>query len=52
MIVGLSLVVALWIVGGREPMGDLVLETKAHHLPSREVASVVGDDDTRKPEAA
>ena len=52
MIVGLSLVVTLWIVGGGEPMGDLVLETEAHHLLAREVGPIVRDDGMGKPEGA
>ena len=42
MVADLGMAVVLWIVGGGESVGDLVLGIKAHHLPSREVAPAVG----------
>ena len=37
---------------GVEIMGDLVLETEARYLPTREIGPIVGDDGMRKPEVA
>ena len=51
MVVDLDLAIALWIVGGGESVGDLVLEAEARYLPAREVGPVIGDDDMRKSKA-
>jgi len=42
VIVGLA--VALWIVRGEEPVGDLILGTEARHLLARKIGPIVGDD--------
>ena len=52
MISNLDLAVALWIIGGGEPMGDLVFGTEARHLLARKVGLIVGDDGMRNPEVA
>ena len=38
------LTVALWVVWRREPMGDLVLDTKSSHFFASEVHPIIGDD--------
>jgi len=42
-VVDLGLVVALWIIGGGESVGELVFRTAVLHLPACEVGFVVGD---------
>ena len=49
MVIDLSLVVALWIVGGEETMGDFVLGTEACYLPAHKIGSIVRDNCVRKP---
>jgi len=46
----IGLVITLWIVGGGESMGYLILRAEARHLPAHKVGPVVRDDGMRQSE--